>query len=217
MIKTILFDLDGTIVDTNELIIATFLYALQGQTTIPYTREHIIMNMGRSLVDQMQEYTGKEDVDEIIQVYRKYNVSKHDELVRGFPHVGTVIAALHAAGIRMGVVTSKVRKTVHRGLELFGLNRYLDIVVTVDDVSHPKPDPEGIEIALRALNADPSTTLMVGDSQYDILAAQNAGVRSAGVAWSLKGEAYLREFKPDYMLNDMRDLLDIVGIKRAVL
>jgi len=86
MIRTVLFDLDGTILDTNELIIQSFLHALEGVTPEPVTREQIISNMGGALVDQMKFFSGREDVDDLVQKYRAYNISKHDELVKGFPY-----------------------------------------------------------------------------------------------------------------------------------
>jgi pyrophosphatase PpaX len=101
--------------------------------------------------------------------------------------------------------------TVARGLELFDLIPYLSTIVTSDDVSQPKPHPESILLALSRLDAKPENTLMVGDSQFDLLAAHGAGVRSAGVAWSLQGEAVLRQFNPAYVLQDMLDLVEIVA------
>lgn len=214
MIRTILFDLDGTIIDTNELIIATFLNVLEGKTLEPFTRDTIIPNMGRPLVEQLLMFSGRAEVDDLVQAYREYNFRMHDELVREFSYVREAMEKLQANGVRMGVVTSKVRLTTEKGLKLFGLDRYMDVVVTVDDVVQPKPDPEGIRLAMQAIGAVPEETLMVGDSQYDILAAQNAGVRAAGVAWSMKGEAFLAGYNPDYMLQDMRDLYNIAGITR---
>lgn len=214
MIQTLLFDLDGTIVNTNELIIASFLHTIEGEAAEQYTREHIVSNFGQPLVDQLKLYSGKEDVEYLVNKYREFNIGKHDELVMEFPYVSEVLEELHGHGIRLGVVTSKIRHTTMMGLRRFGLDRWLEVIVTVDEVTQPKPHPEGIRKAMAALEADPSTTLMVGDSQYDILAAKNAGVHSAGVSWTLKGEAFLRGFEPDYVLKDMRDLLPICGIKR---
>jgi pyrophosphatase PpaX len=128
-----------------------------------------------------------------------------------FPHVKETLASLHAQGLKLGVVTSKVKLTVARGLELFDLIPYLSTIVTSDDVSQPKPHPESILLALSRLDAKPENTLMVGDSQFDLLAAHGAGVRSAGVAWSLQGEAVLRQFNPAYVLQDMLDLVEIVA------
>jgi pyrophosphatase PpaX len=211
MINTILFDLDGTILDTNELIIASFMHALSEHHLAPVPREQIISQMGGSLKEQIALFSGKTDVEDIVQSYRTFNLLKHDEMVQVFPHVQEVMSALHSQGIQMGIVTSKIRLTTLQGLKLFGLEPYLSTVVTLDDVVKHKPHPESVLLALRQLNADPKTALMVGDSQYDLLSAQDAGVRSAGVAWSLKGESFLRTFNPTYIIQDMRELLNIVA------
>jgi pyrophosphatase PpaX len=212
MIKTVLFDLDGTIVDTNELIVQSFLHSLKGETPEPLTREQIIPNMGRPLIEQMIYFTGRQDVAAIIDKYRAFNLSKHDELVKEFPHVKSVMAEMHAKGIRIGIVTSKIRKTTLMGLKLCGLHDYVSSIVTVDDVTKPKPDPEGIFLAMKELDGKLGETIMVGDSHYDIDAAKNAGVISVGVSWSWKGRSYLEAFNPDHLINDMNELLPIVGL-----
>lgn len=211
---TVLFDLDGTIVDTNELIIQSFLHTLEGVTDEPFTREKIIPHMGFPLVEQLRFFTGLDEVDELMAKYRKFNVEKHDELVREFPHVREVLAALRDARVRMGVVTNKMRNTTMMGLKLCGLEPFIETVVTVEDVARGKPHPDPVLKALEQMGAKAEHALMVGDSQYDIIAAREAGVASAAVAWSLKDEAYLRSHNPDYFIRDMRELLQIVGIKR---
>ncbi|OXM85020.1 pyrophosphatase PpaX [Paenibacillus rigui] len=213
MIQTVLFDLDGTIIDTNELIIQSFLHTFEGVTPEPVTREHIIPNMGRPLVEQMQYFTGRTEVEDLVQKYRAFNVGKHDDLVTEFPRVKETVAQLHAAGIKLGIVTSKVRLTSLMGLKLCGLSDYFQTIVSVDDVQKAKPDPEGIRKAMKELGSSPETTLMVGDSHYDIDAAHNAGVQSAGVAWSMKGIEYLKSYNPTYIIDDITELLPIVGVK----
>lgn len=212
MVKAVLFDLDGTILNTNELIVASFLHTLEGETERVYTREDIIGNFGRTLVDQLREYTGREDVEPYIAKYRAYSVARHDDLIMEFPYVREVLEKLSRAGIKLGVVTSKVKRTSYMGLDRFGLTPFLTSIITVEDVEHPKPHGEGIRKAMEELGAEPSETLMVGDSQYDILAAQDAGVRAAGVAWTAKGEDFLLQYGPDYVLRDMRELLPLCGI-----
>jgi len=213
MKHTVLFDLDGTIIDTNELIIQSFLHTFAGLTPEPLTRDHIIPNMGRSLVDQMEFFSGRDKVDDLILKYRTYNIEKHDELVTEFPGVRETLGKLHAAGIKMGIVTSKVRITSEMGLKLCGLYDFFDTIVTVEDVAKPKPDPEGIRKALRELGSAADGALMVGDSHYDIEAAQNAGIPVAAVAWSLKGLEYLNRYSPTYIIDDIRELLPIVGVE----
>lgn len=214
MIRTVLFDLDGTIIDTNELIIETFLHVLRDKTPSPFTREHIIPSMGLTLEEQIRIFTGQDQVDELVAAYREYNVTRHDELVREFPYVKEVLADLHASGIQLGVVTTKMRATTERALRMFGLIDYLSTIVTVQDVTHPKPHPEPVLRAVEALKADPAQTIMVGDSPADIQAANAAGVVSCGVAWSLKGEAVLRQYEPRHIIHDMRDLYALVGLER---
>lgn len=214
MIRTVLFDLDGTIIDTNELIIETFLHVLRDKTPSPFTREHIIPSMGLTLEEQIRIFTGQDQVDELVAAYREYNVTRHDELVREFPYVKEVMANLHASGIQLGVVTTKMRATTERALRMFGLIDYLSTIVTVQDVDHPKPHPEPVLRAVKALQANPAETIMVGDSPADILSANAAGVISCGVAWSLKGEAVLRQYEPRHIIHDMRDLYALVGLER---
>lgn len=212
MINTILFDLDGTIINTNELIIRSFIHVMEknfpGQ---PYTREQIIPHMGTTLEHQLQTFSGRQEVADLVADYREYNYAHHDELIAEFPRVREVISTLHARGIRLGIVTTKIRPTTLLALEMFKLGQYMDVIVTVQDVEHPKPHPEPVLTAMKQLGADPACTLMVGDSPADIKSAKAAGVTAAGVAWSLKGEEELRKYHPDVILQDITDLYDLLG------
>ncbi|MCQ4087740.1 pyrophosphatase PpaX [Saccharibacillus sp. JS10] len=207
-ISTVLFDLDGTIIDTNQLIIDSFMNAM---SDIPLTRETIIPHMGTTLQNQLQVFSGLEDVRELEQAYRQYNLAHHDSMVKPFPHVQEVIQTLHASGIRLGVVTTKIRPTTMKVLDMFDLTSYMEAIVTVTDVTHPKPHAEPVQMALEKMGVDPKTALMVGDSPADIQSAQNAGVYAAAVAWSLKGEAVLSGYNPDHIIRDMRDLYALTG------
>ena len=210
MIETVLFDLDGTIIDTNELIISSFMHVFEKGPKGPLTRDMIIPHMGTTLEYQLQTFSGLEKVDDLVPVYRSFNLSHHDEMVQPFPYVHEVVERLFNEGITMGIVTTKIRPTTLMTLEKFGLEKYMSTVVTVNDVEHPKPHPEPVLTAMERLGANPETTLMVGDSTVDMQSAKSAGARAAGVSWSLKGEALLREHGADYILKDMRDLYDIV-------
>ncbi|NEW09547.1 pyrophosphatase PpaX [Paenibacillus sp. SYP-B3998] len=216
MIQTVLFDLDGTIVDTNELIVQSFLHSLEGESPEPVTREMIIPNMGRPLVEQMEFFSGRTEVEDLINKYRTFNLSKHDELVKEFPNVHAVMSKLHEKGYKIGIVTSKIRKTTLMGLKLCGLDTFISTIVTVEDVKEAKPNPEGIFAALEQLGSKAEEAIMVGDSHYDIEAAHNAGVTSVGVSWSWKGRSYLEGYKPSYLIDDMLELLPIVGLATDV-
>jgi len=208
--KTLLFDLDGTIIDTNELIINSFIYTLENFYPGRYTREDIIPHMGRTLIDQIKHFGEEDHVDEMIEMYREHNIRTHNDMIREFPYVKEVLTELHQLGANLGVVTTKMDITTKMGLEIFGLDGLMDTIVTYGDTELHKPAPEPVLLAMERLNADPETTLMVGDSQYDIQAAQNAGITSVGVAWSVKGPEFLKQYNPDYIIEDMRDLVPIV-------
>jgi len=210
-INTVLFDLDGTIIDTNELIIESFLHALRGVVPETFGREQIIPFMGLTLKEQMQRFSGRENVEDLIRAYREYNLRRHDEMVAPFPGVTEVVPALRAHGIKLGVVTSKMRETTERALRLFGLRPHMDAVITLDDVERAKPDPEPVAKAIDALGAVPGATLMLGDSPADMQSAIAAGAVPVGVAWSLKGEAVLKEAGAEHMLYDMKQLLTLCG------
>jgi pyrophosphatase PpaX len=216
-IKTMLFDLDGTIIDTNELIIRSFIEALQGVTPEGFGREHIIPSMGQPLTDQMKLFSGLEDVTHLVAAYREVNLRLHDEYVKAFDYVNEVIEKLHGQGIQIGVVTTKMRLTTERGLKYTGLFDYIDAIVTIDDVVNPKPHAEPVSKAIKLLGADPSSTIMVGDSIVDIQSAIAAGAIAVGVAWSLKGEQILKEAGAHHVINDMRDLYAFVGLERETL
>jgi len=205
----VLFDLDGTLIDTNELILRSFEHALEQHVPGKYTRADILPHMGRGLFEQMEEFVPGH-AEELVATYRKFNIEQHDALVYPFPHVQDVLKRLHAAGCRMAIVTSKMRLTAQMGWELCGLTPYLEAFITIDDVEQHKPHPEPILKAMELLQADPAQTLMVGDSPYDILAGRAAGVATAGVKWSLRGEDGLRPHHPDYLVTDMLELQAII-------
>ncbi|WP_010676580.1 pyrophosphatase PpaX [Bacillus timonensis] len=209
-IKTLLFDLDGTLIDTNELILQSFLHTFK--TYFPdrhFTREEILPFNGPTLHESFSS-VDPDRAEEMIVEYRKFNHEKHDELVTEFPGVFDTIKTLKEKGYKIGVVTTKLRNTVNMGLKLTKLDQFFDVVVTLDDVKNPKPDPEPVLLALRLLESTPEETIMIGDNYQDIVAGKNAGTKTAGVAWSHKGKDFLLEYKPDFMLENMSDLLDIV-------
>lgn len=205
----VLFDLDGTLIDTNDLIMTSFLYTLDLYYPGKYTKEDLIPHMGEPLYDQMLLF-GPERAQELVEVYREHNERVHDELVKEFPGVIDTLSALQGMGIKMAVVTSKMRRTAEMGLRLFGLEKYMDSVICYQDTEKHKPDPAPLVKSMNELGADPAKTIMIGDSQYDVLAAHNTGIDSAGVAWSWKGADFLQSFSPTYMIHHMGELLDIV-------
>lgn len=212
MIQCVLFDLDGTTVDTNELIIWTIQHLFRWHGGTELSRDSIIAQMGGPLEDQMRHFSGRDDVADLVRLYRKYNGERHDEMVALFPGVLDTVRRLHEAGRKIGIVTNKSRDSTVRTLDMFGLSPYVRSVVTSEDVARPKPDPEPIVKAMRELGARPEETVMVGDSPYDLLAAKAAGVTAVAVGWSLKARDVLVASGADRIIGDMRELLDVCGV-----
>jgi len=209
-IHTILFDLDGTLIDTNELIIASFEHTFHHHE-LTFTREEIMEFNGPPLADTLRAID-PERADGMIETYREHNHRVHDDYVKVFPHVNETVGKLKDKGFQLGVVTTKMRKGVNMGLALTGLDNLFDTIITLEDVKHPKPHSEPVMKALAELKSPADTALMVGDNYHDILAGKNAGTRTAGVAWAHKGKERLLEYEPTYMLKDIRDILKITGV-----
>ncbi|MBO8173192.1 MAG: pyrophosphatase PpaX [Bacillaceae bacterium] len=207
--QTVLFDLDGTLIDTNELILHTFEYTLEKYFPGKYSREDIIAHLGDTLIKQMERF-GPEIADELVETYREYNEQIHDDYVREFPGVRVTVEQLHRMGIRMGIVTTKQRRTAEMGVHFIGLRSYMGAFITYQDTRKHKPHPEPILMAMEQLRAEPESTLMVGDSRFDLEAAHNAGIDSVAVSWSLKGIDHLKQYHPTYIIDDMSQLIEIV-------
>ncbi len=211
-ITTLLFDLDGTLINTNELIIASFMHTLEKFYPGNYKREHVIPFMGPTLTESFSTVDANR-VDELITEYRRFNVEMHDEFVEEYETVYETIETLHDQGYKIGIVTTKARNVVEMGLSFSRLKQFFDVVITIDDVQNAKPHPEPIQLALKKLDATPEETIMVGDNYHDIEGGKNAGTKTAGVVWSLKGKEFLESYHPDYMLEKMSDILTVIGIE----
>lgn len=209
-IHTILFDLDGTLIDTNELINESFNHTFK-HYGLEFTHDEILAFNGPPLKETF-ENIDLDKAEAMITTYRDHNLAHHDSYVKAFPNVKETLETLKHRGIKMGIVTTKMRSTAIRGMKVTGIDSYFETIVALDNVTHAKPHPEPILKAMKNLDAIPEKTLMVGDNHHDIESGHNAGVKTAGVAWSLKGEAKLKQYNPTYMLHDMKDLLKIIGV-----
>lgn len=205
---TILFDLDGTLLNTRDLIYRSFVYTFAHfRPEIVLTDEDLDSFFGPSLRQTFSKYS--DDLDEINQMiayYREFNVKNHDEMVTCFPGAKAVINKLHKKGYKLGVVSSKKTDLVEHGLDLFKLLDKMLIVIGEEDVTNPKPDPEGILNALKQL--DSKKALYVGDAVNDIKAGKAAGIDTAGVIYSSRKEEIIAAC-PTYVIKDLNDLINI--------
>ncbi|HSI66687.1 MAG TPA: pyrophosphatase PpaX [Planococcus sp. (in: firmicutes)] len=207
-INTLLFDFDGTLLDTNELIIQTFSTVLNDHFPGKFEREDILHFIGPSL-DQTFRKIAPNKVEELTLQYRAFNNTMHDELVMEYDGVTETLRLLKARGLKMGIVSTKRKRTIEHGLNWMGAKDVFPVIISLDEVVNPKPDPEPIFLALNQLGATTDSALMIGDNYHDIEGGKNAGVWTAGVSWTAKGEDYLASFKPDFMLRHISDLLEM--------
>jgi len=178
----VLFDLDGTLIDSGPMILASFRHATRSVLgrDIP-DRELVASTGGSKLEDQMSVFDA-DRVDELVAAYRTHNTPLHNEL-ECCVGIERVLAELKGQGRTLGVVTAKRRMTVELAFRRLGIERWFDVVVTCDDTAAHKPDPEPILLALERLGARPEDAAYVGDSPFDIGAARAAGVFAVAVSW----------------------------------
>lgn len=211
-INTVLFDFDGTIMDTNNLILESWQHTFRTVEGKERAAEDILETFGEPLNITMGKLLPQVAVEEGVKIYRSYHHDRFTELIEVFPGIPELLAELKHRGYKTGVVTSRLRNTTELGLKTYDMEQYFDTVVTCDDTDKHKPDPEPVNIALERLGAKPEETIMVGDSMFDILCAKNAGVTSAMVGWALAisdGDK-TGENQPDYILEKAEDLLAIL-------
>lgn len=208
-IKALLFDFDGTLLNTNELIIQTFMTLFDEKFPGKFTRDDCLQFIGPSLLQTFQKLTPGEE-DAMVEKYREWNIANHDELVKEYDGVVETLEKLQTLGIRLAIVSTKRRDSIARGLRIMGAEHFFEVVVGIDDVVNVKPDPEPVFLAIEQLGVSKDEVIMIGDNSHDIEGGKNAGVKTAGVAWSIKGVDFLKQYHPDYILKHMSDLLEIV-------
>lgn len=204
--EAVLFDLDGTLIDTRDLILASFRHALRqvlGREDLP--DEVLLAGQGTPLIQQMRRFDA-ERAEELARVYTEFNLREHDALAREFPGVRELLRDLHAEGVRLAVVTSKRREGALLGLRRFGLMPYLHALVFMEDTREHKPSPAPVREALRRLGCAPARAVMVGDSPYDVLSARGAGVEPVGVAWGSHPPQALRDAGATVIVEDVDEL-----------
>lgn len=161
---TFLFDLDGTLIDSVELIRRTFRHTLEVHRGSHPGEDLWLKGLGQPLWDQFRVYTqDQSEIDAMIATYRTYNQAHHDAMVQRYPGMTEAVLELKERGKRLGIVTSKLQAGTIRGLALCGMDRAFDVIVAADDTQRHKPHPEPVYLALERLGADAHATVFIGD------------------------------------------------------
>ncbi len=178
----VLFDLDGTLIDSIELIVRSFQHTTAAHLGVPLTREEILPTIGRSLAKELERIAPGRGAD-LLATYRAYMFANHDTFVTLYPGVIELLAALHARGIPTGIVTSKARIAAAPSFARFLLDREMAVIVAEDDTQRHKPYPDPLLHAARLLDLPPAACWYVGDSTHDMEAARAAGMTAIAALW----------------------------------
>jgi pyrophosphatase PpaX len=204
----VLFDLDGTVVDSGGIILASMRHATRTVLAREYTDAELMAKVGGPGLEAQMLALAPDRVDELVRVYRAHNEPLHETL-EAFPGIGDVLAQLREEGRRLGVVTAKRRATVEIAFAKLPLGHLFDTVVGGDETERHKPDPQPLLLGLERLGERPERAAYVGDSPYDMQAANAAGLYAVGVTWgAIHDRGRLAD--ADIVVDTPGELLDVL-------
>jgi pyrophosphatase PpaX len=212
-LDTYLFDLDGTLLDSLELILDSYRHTLTVHRGVAPPDEVWIAGIGTPLRTQLAPHTeDAQELERFVDTYREYNFAHHDAKTCAFPGIHESVSALKKAGKALGIVTSKARKGTGKGLRVSRLEGLFDAIVAADDVDKHKPDPTPVLRALELLQVEGDQTVFIGDSPFDMAAGRAAGVWTAAALWGPFERPVLEVHSPNYWLSEPADILSIDGL-----
>jgi pyrophosphatase PpaX len=207
----VVFDLDGTVVDSVELIIVSFQHAIREVLGYEISREESIVWVGMPLREQMEKFS-PEHAEALVAAYREFNHREHDRMLTLYEGIADLLHALRKAGVKVGLVTSKSRFTTQMAFDLTGIESYFQAVICAGEASGDKPSPDPILACLERLGVKPSGAAYVGDSPSDMQAALSAGTTAIAVTWGVFPEERLLAEKPDVLVHTIPELAEKLGI-----
>ena len=208
--QTVLFDLDGTVVDSGAIILASMRHATQEVLGRDYSDEELMQTVGGPGLEAQMRALAPDQVDRLVNVYRAHNEPLHDSL-EACAGMEDVLVQLHEEGRRLGIVTAKRRATVELAFANVPLGHLFQTVVGGDETERHKPDPEPLLLGAERLGADPAATAYVGDSPFDVRAAKGAGMFAVAVTWGrIHDRARLEAEQPDAVVDAAEELLGVL-------
>jgi pyrophosphatase PpaX len=206
----VLFDLDGTVIDSGAIILASMRHAAKQVLGEEPSDELLLAAVGGPGLEAQMHALAPDRVDELVSVYRAHNEPLHDELVC-CPGIDDLLVRLKAEGRRLGIVTAKRRATVALAFNVLPIEHLFETVVGGDETKGHKPDPEPLLLAARRLGVDPADCAYVGDSPFDIRAAKAAGMFAVAVTWGgIHDRAKLEAEHPDAIVDNAEELYGVL-------
>jgi pyrophosphatase PpaX len=212
MRPAILFDLDGTLIDSIELILGAARHAFTDFAGRAPTDEEWRAGIGRPLQTVLREYAPDQaEADRLFGRYRAYQLEHHDRLVRPYAGILETVEALAADGHPMALVTSKSDWMAEKALVLVGLDDLIPVIVGCDTCVNHKPHPEPVERALALVGRPADNALFVGDSPHDVQSGRAAGVLTVGVSWGAFSREEMVRAGADVVIDRVQDLRALVA------
>lgn len=209
MIQSVLFDFDGTIINTNALIEEGLNYFAEKYRGSRLTKQEHAALTGKTLEDQMA-YINATHAEGMTEQFRIWYKHHHNQKTFAFPGIKEIIKTLYRANYRLGIVSNNSTESIKMGLNHLDLEAYFEAIITRDDVTQTKPAPEGLHKIMRSLDLNEKETLFIGDTSNDILAAKNAGIHSVMVGWSHMTIDEIMTLEPDYIILLPEHLLNVI-------
>lgn len=209
MITTVIFDFDGTLADTNQLIINSFKHTYDA-FCMECDEEHILSTFGEPLRTTMNRDFSEHKIEEVLKCYKEYQIDKFSHEVCLYDTVLETLKFLKEKGIKTAIVTSRMKQSTIDALDNFNISSYFDVVVSADDTVNHKPHKEPLLKAIDKLNSNPSETYYVGDSKFDMECAINANAIPVLAGWQKNSEELAKKYNIEYVLAKMWDLTKII-------
>ena len=211
-INTVLFDFDGTLMNTNSVIIESWQHTFKAMGVKERPVEEIAKTLGEPLPLTMKNLFPDVDLEEPLTIYRDFQSESFEGSITLFPGMGELVKTLSEKGYKLGLVTSRMEWSTMLGLEKYELKECFGAIVTADDTDKHKPDPEPVNIALSKLGSKAEESILIGDARFDVLCARNAGIKSVLVAWSiaLTDEERAGKYAPDHIIKTSEEVLLIL-------
>ncbi len=207
----VMFDFDGTIANSNPLIIQSFHHVFNKHfPDMEVSRDMEVSFVGPTLTHTFQRYLQMDDVEQYIEEYREHNFVSQKTDLKEVNNATKLLKYLKHNNVVVGVVSSKRKDSLDLGMNVLQFDQYVDVVLGGDEVVKSKPDPEGILKAKQMLNVEASHYYYVGDTVTDILAAKAAGFISIGLLGVKEIKQDIIDAKPDYVVNDLEEIIEIV-------
>ena len=210
MIKNVIFDFDGTLVDSNQAVISSLIECAKVFLGYYPDEESIKEILGKSLELQIRGIGINENVDEALEYYRQHYRKVRDQLTFEYQGIKDMLEDLYSMGIRMAIVSNKGENGLNHGLEKFQYKKYFDLVVGKNDVKFHKPDRNAFDIVIQKFGGNQEEYIMVGDSLSDIKFGKNSAIKTVLVSWTLIEIEKFHGNKPDFIITSPNQLIDII-------